>query len=72
MVKSLANPARFRHRLQIIRQGKEAIFDWQDPLPFFLVHHFQIPTLLFRDLKHRRGFVRVDFNIGKLVQRGGD
>ena len=72
MVKSLANPARFRHRLQIIRQGKEAIFDWQDPLPFFLVHHFQIPTLLFRDLRHRRGFVRIDFNIGKLVQRGGD
>ncbi len=72
MVTSLNNPARFWQRFQIIRQGKEAIFDWHDPLPFFCVHHFQIPILLLQDLKRQRGFVRIDFNIGKLVQLGGD
>ena len=72
MVTSLNNPARFWQRFQIIRKGKEAIFDWHDPLPFFLVHHFQIPILLLQDLKRQRGFVRIDFNIGKLVQLGGD
>ena len=72
MVTALNNPARFWQRFQIIRKGKEAIFDWHDPLPFFLVHHFQIPILLLQDLKRQRGFVRIDFNIGKLVQLGGD
>ena len=72
MVTSLTNPGRFWQRIQVILRGKEAIFDWHDPLPFFLVHHFQIPMLLLRDLKYRRGFVRIDFNIGKLVQFGGD
>ena len=27
-----------RARLRVIRRGKDAIFDWADPLPFLLVH----------------------------------
>lgn len=55
-----------------IRRGKEAIFDINDPLPFLMVHHWQIPLLLLDNLRRLAGFVRIDFNIGKLVEFGGD
>jgi predicted ATP-grasp superfamily ATP-dependent carboligase len=59
-------------RLQIITQGKDAIFDWDDPLPFLMVHHWQIPLLLLGNLRHPKEWIRIDFNIGKLVEIGGD
>ncbi len=59
-------------RLRTIIRGKDAVFDWRDPLPFFMLHHWHIPLLLLRDLKQRRGWIRIDFNIGKLVQPAGD
>ncbi len=59
-------------RLQIIRDGKDAIFDVSDPLPFLLVHHLQIPALLLSNLVHRKDWIKVDFNIGKIVQAAGD
>ena len=43
-----------------------------DPLPFLLVHHLQIPSLLLANLRHGTGWQKVDFNIGKLVEPGGD
>ena len=61
-----------QQRLKIIWQGKDAIFDWQDPLPFLMVHHWQIPLLLLGNLRHPKEWIRIDFNIGKLVEIGGD
>ena len=61
-----------RERLRVIRRGKDAIFDWADPLPFLLVHHLQIPWLLARNLVRGRDWIRIDFNIGKLVEPAGD
>ena len=61
-----------RKRLDTLRRGTDAIFDWQDPLPYFMVHHLQIPWLLLDNLRRRRGWTRIDFNIGKLVENGGD
>jgi predicted ATP-grasp superfamily ATP-dependent carboligase len=61
-----------RTRLQIIAQGKDAIFDWDDPLPFLMVHHWQIPLLLWGNLRNPKEWIRIDFNIGKLVEIGGD
>jgi hypothetical protein len=55
-----------------ILRGKEAIFDLNDPLPFLMVHHWQIPLLLLDNLRKLKGWIRIDFNIGKLVQLGGD
>jgi predicted ATP-grasp superfamily ATP-dependent carboligase len=68
----LTSPRTAFSRLRTIAEGKDAIFDWRDPLPFLMVHHWQIPLLLLRDLREQRGWVRIDFNIGKLVQVGGD
>ena len=58
--------------INTLLKGKDAIFDWQDPLPFLMVHHWQIPLLLLSDLRQLKGWIRIDFNIGKLVQLGGD
>jgi glutathione synthase/RimK-type ligase-like ATP-grasp enzyme len=58
--------------LQNLRQGTDAIFRAEDPLPFLAVHHFQIPGLLLDNLRRFRGWIRIDFNIGKLVELGGD
>ncbi|WP_234807558.1 ATP-grasp domain-containing protein [Mycolicibacterium bacteremicum] len=67
----LTQPGRW-NRLRGIISGKDAIFDRQDPLPYLLVHHLQIPSLLLHNLRSGRGWSRIDFNIGKLVEPGGD
>jgi len=59
-------------RLRTIAAGTDAVFSWQDPLPYFGLHHLQIPALLLRNLRARKGWSRIDFNIGKLVGPGGD
>ncbi|NEP88417.1 MAG: ATP-grasp domain-containing protein [Okeania sp. SIO2C2] len=55
-----------------IFQGTDGIFQVNDPLPFLMVHHWQIPLLLLSNLQKLKGWVRIDFNIGKLVELGGD
>ena len=72
LLKTFGKPRRFLTELKGLLSGKDAIFDPLDPLPFLLVHHLQIPSLLLRDLREQRGWKRIDFNIGKLVQAGGD
>lgn len=57
-----------RATLRRILTGRDAVFAWDDPLPFLVLHHVQIPWLLLRS----RGWIRIDFNIGKLVEAGGD
>lgn len=59
-------------RLHTLARGRDAVFSWRDPLPFFALHHLHIPALLLRELREGRGWYRIDFNIGKLVQSGGD
>ena len=68
----LSRPSTAGERLRVILRGKEAIFDWSDPLPFLLVHHLQIPLLLVTNLLARKDWIRIDFNIGKLVEPAGD
>jgi hypothetical protein len=68
----LTQPGRRRSRLATILRGKDAIFSWWDPLPYLMVHHLQIPALLWANARDRKGWSRIDFNIGKLVEIGGD
>jgi predicted ATP-grasp superfamily ATP-dependent carboligase len=72
LVTHLWSPKQVYERLKIIAQGKDAIFEWDDPLPFLMVHHWHIPLLLWGDLQKLNEWVRIDFNIGKLVEIGGD
>ncbi|MDZ8185794.1 MAG: ATP-grasp domain-containing protein [Nostoc sp. ChiSLP02] len=55
-----------------IWRGTDAIYKPDDPLPFLMVHHWQIPLLLINNLRRLKGWTRIDFNIGKLVELGGD
>ena len=72
LVTQLSSMKLFAATGRTMQKGKDAIFDWHDPLPFFMLHHWQIPLLLLRDLREQKGWVKIDFNIGKLVQPGGD
>lgn len=67
----VCGPDRLR-RLRVIAGGRDAIFAAWDPLPYLGVYHLQIPALLIDNLRRRRGWRRIDFNIGKLVESGGD
>ncbi|NMG21601.1 ATP-grasp domain-containing protein [Brasilonema bromeliae] len=51
-----------------ILRGKEAIFEVSDPLPFLLVHHWQIPLLILDNLRRLKGWIRIDFNMGELIE----
>jgi predicted ATP-grasp superfamily ATP-dependent carboligase len=55
-----------------ITNGTDAMLRLDDPLPFLMVHHWQIPLLLLQNLSKLKGWVKIDFNIGKLVEIGGD
>ena len=57
---------------QKISQGTDGIFRKDDPLPFLFVHHWQIPLLLLSTFKTFQDWLRIDFNIGKIVKLGGD
>ena len=57
---------------QTITQGTDAIFQASDPIPFLTVPHWQITLLLLDNLRKLKGWVKIDFNIGKLVELGGD
>lgn len=70
--RALRAPASASSRLRAARSGKDAIFDWSDPLPFLFVHHLQIPVLLMHNLLRGKDWLRIDFNIGKLVEPAGD
>ena len=69
---SLRSGADLWRRLKILWYGKDAIYSLHDPLPFLMVHHWQIPLLLLQNLRQMKGWMRIDFNIGKLIELGGD
>ncbi|MDH6058107.1 ATP-grasp domain-containing protein [Umezakia ovalisporum] len=52
--------------------GTDAIFCFDDPVPFLTLYHWQIPLLLLKNLQDLKGWVKIDFNIGKLVELDGD
>lgn len=70
--RALSRPSTAWTRLRTVTGGKDAIFDWADPLPFLMVHHAQIPSLLLGNLRAGRPWTRIDVNIGKLVEPAGD
>jgi predicted ATP-grasp superfamily ATP-dependent carboligase len=58
--------------IRTIVYGTDGVFQIKDPLPFLMVPHWQIFLLVLGNLKKLKGWVRIDFNIGKLVEQGGD
>ncbi len=62
----------FQAWIQKITTGTDAIFQLNDPLPFLMNPHWQISLLLLQNLFKFKNWVKIDFNIGKLVEIGGD
>ncbi|MBF2005732.1 MAG: ATP-grasp domain-containing protein [Chlorogloeopsis fritschii C42_A2020_084] len=69
---SIRSLAQLRTWIRNIWRGTDAIYKLDDPLPFLMLHHWQIPLLLLNNLWRLKGWTRIDFNIGKLVELGGD
>ncbi|MEM1334865.1 MAG: ATP-grasp enzyme [Actinomycetota bacterium] len=59
-------------RLRELSRGRDALLDPHDPLPFLLVPHLQIASLLVGALRRGTDWVKIDINIGKLVEPDGD
>ena len=68
----LRHPSTAPARLLVVLRGRDATFDLDDPLPSLLVPHLQIPSLLLGALRRGTDWVKIDFNIGKLVEPAGD
>ncbi|WKN41860.1 hypothetical protein [Tunicatimonas pelagia] len=60
------------HAVKRIWRGKEAVYDPADPRPFLMLHYVHIPYLLLGLLRRGSKWKRIDFNIGKIVEVGGD
>ena len=61
-----------REAWSVLRGGVDALLDPRDPLPYLTVPHVQLVALLLTALRRGTDWVRVDVNIGKLVEVGGD
>ncbi|MEE4199322.1 hypothetical protein [Erythrobacter sp.] len=69
---SAKSPGGVVERLGTVIEGRDAVFDASDPLPFLALHHLHVPALLLRAFAEGHDWHRIDFNIGKLVMAGGD
>jgi hypothetical protein len=69
---ALRHPSTAPARLRTIARGTEAVLDGHDPLPFLALHHLHLPSLLLQNLRAGKPWLKVDVNIGKLVEPAGD
>ena len=69
---ALRHPRGAPGRLRTLRRGTDAVFAANDPLPFWMLHHVHVPSLLLANLRALRPWLKVDLNIGKLVEPAGD
>lgn len=68
----LRHPSTLPARLRTIARGTESVLDGHDPLPFLALHHLHLPSLLWGNLRAGRPWLKIDVNIGKLVEPAGD
>lgn len=60
-------PDHFVTWIRHLVHGKEAVFDWRDPIPFLMHYHLQFPVILLRSIRDRRRWSRVNWATGKLL-----
>ena len=56
----------------LLLQGRDSDFDVDDPLPFLMRNHVQLPYLLLETLVRDTPWLKLDFCIGKVVELNGD
>ena len=53
-------------------EEREASFDPEDPVPFLVLNHLQLPWLLLGTMLRGTPWKKLDFAIGKVVELNGD
>ncbi len=66
------NLSRAKMLLERMLTGKEAVFQWHDPWPFWFNNHVSIPYQIIKKFRQGTVWTRIDFNIGKIIVPGGD
>lgn len=68
IVSNLGSMEKVRRSLKRILHGREAIWSWNDPLPFLLHYHLHVVFLLLENLRPSRArfFAKIDCCIGEL------
>ncbi len=61
------SPAQARRWLAHLARGRDAVFAWDDPLPFFALHHLLVPSLLLRQALGDGRWTHIDWCIGKVA-----
>ena len=61
-------PHGFSKFLSLLIEGREADFDVDDPLPFLMKNHFQLPFQLLDTFRKGTPWLKVDFYLGKIVE----
>ncbi|WP_139977362.1 ATP-grasp enzyme [Nocardioides litoris] len=69
---ALRHPSTAPGRVRTVLRGTEAVLSGHDPLPFLALHHLHLPSLLLGNLRAGRPWLKIDVNIGKLVEPAGD
>ncbi len=72
LLRHVGDPVRRREHLRVLVHGTDAVFSVEDPVPFWMLHHVHVPSLLLANLAGLRPWLKVDLNIGKLVEPAGD
>ena len=57
---------------QTLLNGRDAIFDVEDPLPFLALHFLQEVNNLLRIVRLGTPWMKLDLCSGKVVEAGGD
>jgi len=63
---NLTNPTALLSRIRKVFRGKEAVFDFSDPLPFLALNHLHLPLLVFTRLIRSRELPPIDFPSGSI------
>jgi len=58
--------------VSLLFNGRDSDFDVDDPVPFLMRNHCQLPYLLLDTLRKETPWLKLDFCIGKVVELNGD
>ena len=72
LLRHARDPVRRREHLRVLLGGTDAVFSVDDPWPFWMLHHVHVPSLLLANAVRLRPWLKIDLNIGKLVEPAGD
>ena len=56
----------FGEFMQVLQNGKDAVLDASDPVPFFMLNHFQMPVMLIQAIISGKKWSITNYCLGQL------